>query len=547
MRWPADRIPAQFELRLSPAQHLSGRVTDESGGPVAGAEVTLVFPQRLAGPCVPTEDTRVQTDPNGTWSCDFVPKDAAYVRVEVTHPDFAMPEDEVPVEALRDGTAQFRLTSVVRLRGRVTDDTGTAVSGAQVALGVEGNILPGSSASETTTDAEGRFEFGRVHLQKRLLGVKADGAAPALRLVEVQRDLAPLEIRLSRGAPLRVRVVDEAGMPIQGVQVSVDEWPAEEPASQSSLPGRWYYPGWEWKTDADGRFVWSNAPPETALLTFRKGGYLSRGRQELRPSAGEAVVTLGPSFRGSGTVLDGTTGQPVPEFIVNARFVQSQGLGQTNFGAWHEYNRRQFTGGQFTLEYDSPLLSGPREMHDWQFRVEADGHAPALSRVLRDAERGSRLEFRLQPQPMPEMGVAAPSPAERVATGVAVQPGHVRPGETVTVFVKVRLAPGFHIYALEDSGGSNVPTTINASLRLRQVLEADSPWRGPEPQSQPDSSRTLAGDLVFQRRFLVKDHAQPGRYQLPLTVYLQVCNEALCWPPETIALETQLDVLGLSP
>jgi cytochrome c biogenesis DsbD-like protein len=186
-------------------------------------------------------------------------------------------------------------------------------------------------------------------------------------------------------------------------------------------------------------------------------------------------------------------------------------------------------------------LSGIAQMHDWQFRVEADGYEPGLSRIVRDEERGARLDFRLTPRPLPEISVATPAGAKRVTAGIAVQPQSVRPGDTLTLFVKARVAAGHHIYALEDSGCSNLPTSLDAALR--GVLTPDGPWRSPEAKEQNDGSRTLAGDILFQRRFLVESGADVRTCTLPVTVRFQVCNEALCWPPETIPLETKFQVL----
>src|SRR5262249_46871980 len=125
--------------------------------------------------------------------------------------------------------------------------------------------------------------------------------------------------------------------------------------------------------------------------------------------------------------------------------------------------------------------------------------------------------------------------------GIAVQPQNVRPGDTLTLFVKTRVAAGHHIYALEDSGCSNLPTSLDAALR--GVLTPDGPWRGPEAKTQNDGSRTLAGAVLFQRRFLVESSANAWACTLPVTLRFQVCNEALCWPAETIPLETEFKVL----
>jgi hypothetical protein len=164
-----------------------------------------------------------------------------------------------------------------------------------------------------------------------------------------------------------------------------------------------------------------------------------------------------------------------------------------------------------------------------------------VSRLVRDEERGARLDFQLQPMPLPKILVTAPAGAKRVTAGVAVQPRTVRPGESLTLFVKARIAPGHHIYALEDSGCKNLPTALDAALA--SVLTPDGPWRGPEPKPHDDGSRTLAGEVLFKRRFLIERGARGKTHKLSAAIRFQVCNEALCWPPETVSLETEFEVV----
>ena len=544
MWWDADKAPAKFELRLPEAQAIGGRVTDETGKPVADAGIRLNLPQRLAGPRVALEEFAVKSDADGRWRCEVVPKEAAYVFVEVSHPEFESSGNEVSLEALRAGTAELKVSAVTTLHGRVVDDAGRAIPDAELMLGQARDIWPSSSTLETRTDQEGRFEFRRLRSEKRLLGVYALPFAPAMQSVEVKRDMRPLEIRLNHGSVLRVRVVDQTGQPLAGVGAKVNEWPSGIHSGGDRLPGRWAYPGWEWETDAEGRLIWSNAPPEMVLWSFTKGGYMNRGHHGLKPSAAEQVVKLGAPFRLTGGVTNAENGQVVDQFVLTARFAQVYSLNadtRTNFGGWEEYNRKQFSNGRFSLYYEHPLLGGSEKMHDWQFRVEADGYEPAVSRLVHDEERGSQLDFQLRLRPLPEMKVPAPTGGKRVTTALAVQPRSVRPGDTLTLFVKARIAAGHHIYALEDSGNRNLPTALDAALQ--NVLAPDGPWRGPEPKLQGDGSRTLVGEVLFQRRFLVERSATSKTHQLPVRFRFQVCNEAVCWPPETISSEAEFEVL----
>jgi hypothetical protein len=49
--------------------------------------------------------------------------------------------------------------------------------------------------------------------------------------------------------------------------------------------------------------------------------------------------------------------------------------------------------------------------------------------------------------------------------------------------------------------------------------------------------------VLFKRRFVVERGAASKIHKLSAALRFQVCNEALCWPPETISLETEIEVL----
>ena len=40
------------------------------------------------------------------------------------------------------------------------------------------------------------------------------------------------------------------------------------------------------------------------------------------------------------------------------------------------------------------------------------------------------------------------------------------------------------------------------------------------------------------------ERGEARKHKLPVKLRYQVCNEALCWPPENIVLETELEVLA---
>jgi hypothetical protein len=527
MSWTAGAEPPQFEFKLIPAQTIGGRVVDAATNPVSGAAITVVVPGRLTEPRFAVEDFPIVSDSEGRWRCDFVPKDAAYVRLEFFHPDFNWAEKEISLNELRAERAELKVSPVVTFGGRVLDTSGQAVAGAKVILGSEHSVY---DEPETRTDAEGRFAFARQRPHRRLLAVDAEGWAPTVQFVETNFSL--IEIRLQKGSPLRVRVEDDSGHPLPGVDATVTE-------VQGANRGRWSYSHRAWITDLHGTLVWANAPTQSCAWNFSKSGYMGRNHLQLRPTNNEAVVKLGPAFRLTGTVVDAVAGKSIPEFVLNGRYVQPQPYASP--GTWYDWNRKTFRDGKFSVEYDDPLLGGSSQMHDWQFRVEAEGYEPALSRVIRDEERGTNITFQLTRRAPPQMNVPTPSGKTRVTAAVALQPAAVGPGETFTVFIKARIAEGHWIYAMEDSGSENIPTSIEASVP--RTAEPEAPWRRPQPKVLPDDSRRLGGEVLFSRPYLVEGYAQPQKHKLRFKLHFQVCNELVCWPPEAVDMETELEIV----
>ncbi len=526
---PITTSGSDLELKLSPGETIGGRVIDDASNAVSAASITIIVPSRLAGPRFAVEQFPVMSDSNGVWRCDFVPKNPAFVRLEFSHPDFDWYEQNFDMATLREGKAVLKVFSVGTLSGRVVDSAGVPIPGAQVVLGDETSIY--SPRAETRTDRDGKFSFARLRPERRVLGVLAEGWPPTLQ--PLGTNFTPIEVRLEQGKPLRVRVQDRSGNALPGVTVSIAE--IEGPKGT-----RWGYPDLEWKTDTQGLFVWNNAPAGNLTWNFRRGGYMARSHFGLAASEKEGVIKLGPAFGITGTVVDANTGKPIPEFVVNGRYVQPQPSATP--GTWYDWGRKTFRGGKFSLYYEDPLLGGSSQMHDWQFRVDADGYQTAISRVIKDEERGTNIEFRLAPRPMPQFALEKPSGKTRVTAAAAVQPASAAPGDTVTVSVKARVAEGHWIYALEKSGSANLPTSIEGALP--RVLEADGPWRGPVPKIHEDGARALAGDLLFQRRYLVKYDAQTKKYKMPLKLTFQVCNDAVCYPPEAIDMETEVEIVN---
>ncbi len=178
-------------------------------------------------------------------------------------------------------------------------------------------------------------------------------------------------------------------------------------------------------------------------------------------------------------------------------------------------------------------------------------HGSATCRILRALSLAILTAAATAGEPLrggsddaPPLSVPEPSSTNRLTAGALVWPNRARPGQPVTLFLKVRVAPGFHIYALDHSGRSTVPTKISGALP--DALQPQGPWRSTPPKTIEDGSRALMGDILFQRSLEASPKARPGSNEVAVELEFQLCNEAACWPPEKVHLKTILEVLPFS-
>jgi hypothetical protein len=136
-------------------------------------------------------------------------------------------------------------------------------------------------------------------------------------------------------------------------------------------------------------------PPggEGRKIPFRR---LGLSRVGARPPVRDRATGVDLPFRISGTVTDRKTRKPIGDFLVTPRYAFPN-MTPPVFGEWEEYDGERFAGGKFEITYDRPLLVGSIETPGWQFRVEAEGYEPFVTRVVRNVERDAKLDCRLQP------------------------------------------------------------------------------------------------------------------------------------------------------
>ena len=198
---------------------------------------------------------------------------------------------------------------------------------------------------------------------------------------------APLEVTLKPGRTIHGRVVDSAGKPIAGAEVSYDGL-----ADRNGIfTGRTL--DWKTETDTDGAFSWNSAPDQPVLLTIMKRGYMGLEWTKVQTgTTNETAFTLGPPLTVKGLVNDADTGEPVAAFKITPGWPEGD-------GARFE-RQRASTGsaGHYEVHFESPIIISSSPF-DFVFQISAAGYAPVKSRAIKPGEGEVTWDVKLKKTP----------------------------------------------------------------------------------------------------------------------------------------------------
>jgi len=276
----------------SGAGRLTGRVVDERGRPVAGAEVALVsggasFGFGSLGFGALETQCEGLADEDGRFALD--PRESGSFHLAVGADGFAPFRREI---ALSAGAAldagNLALDPGVFLSGRVVDERGSPVAGAEIRRPFEserGGLVVvsgrGSGTVVARTDAAGRFSIARQAVGPWTLRVRSE--AHPEREVEGQTELggervSGLEIVLERGFEIAGRIL---GAPPDGTEeLRVSAAPVADPdASDLALEGLALAGARAARVAADGSFRLRGLKGGRSYrVQARAGGGLISGR-----------------------------------------------------------------------------------------------------------------------------------------------------------------------------------------------------------------------------------------------------------------------------
>jgi len=320
--------PGSVSIALQRAASIVGRVTDETGAPVAGARVRLARDMgvrammRAGSPAALLGRQGVTSGPDGSFRLRRLAPEKN-LTLEAGKAGY-VPAKRYGV-TLKAGEVVKDVALVVKrgleARGRVVDAAGQPIAGAEVRVsrpeGGGGQFvfqIGGMGSREkpdASSGADGLFRVGGLEPGEYALAVSREGYAPKrVPSVTVQAE-GPNEwpaIVLSPGVAVAGFVRNGKGEPVVGAQIG---------AFGDGAGPR------QTTTDPEGRFRLEGFGSDRAvMLNIRADGYGSLQRR-VTPPAEDLTLVLKTTGVIRGRVEDSATNRPVSEFT--ASYAESRG------------------------------------------------------------------------------------------------------------------------------------------------------------------------------------------------------------------------------
>lgn len=403
--FPVER---RYSYRLNQGVEIGGRIVDESGDPLENVHVFLSMPSvKREDGSRDSIDSWFQTDAEGQWSCPGIFSDMSQLKIRLEHATHVDESSEEswpqmrPVkpeefDGLRDKTHVRVMHEDPPLVGKVVGPDGQPVAG--VTVDISGRDLDWSQhyarGMVIKTNEAGEFRLPRPPRGEQRLTLLGPGSRR--QVVEMTVDLAkPLKVTLTAGRRMEFRVMDINGEPVPGVTFI------------PRIPGSEF----RGKTGADGRWIWEGAPDTDVDYQIGSDKYLCQPPDSVySPDDSPVTLTLRRKLPVIGKVVDGETGEPIPEFrLYSGSHFKSNRPGLWSWWMETTQTMRPVKGswaeGKVSVNPGTPLEPGrfQQRLHTLdrliRYRVQADGYLPEVSAVLDAADLPDKpveLEFRLK-------------------------------------------------------------------------------------------------------------------------------------------------------
>ena len=296
-------VPHQYTVKLDRGSDIGGVVVDEMGKPIPNVRVELrastewrrgnVKPTAVEYPFYnnyfsaysPVFGTCPVTDAEGRWQCGRFPKQIEIIELRLFLPDNSCQQfhtendgsmcfsgDPIKMADLRSQKAKLVAKKGIAVHGVVVDPEGKPVSGITLSE-IDGrkHVKP---LAVLSTGSDGRFFLPNRDPHQIML--KASGAGFAINpaVVDIRPDMPEVRIQISPAIPLRVRVVDASGHPVEKAYMGIVGMDM----------------GWHGESDRDGYIVWNEAPRESLAYQIYREGYGSTLQKITSDGTGRTVT-----------------------------------------------------------------------------------------------------------------------------------------------------------------------------------------------------------------------------------------------------------------
>jgi len=285
LRVPNDTKVAEHEVVLRRGAPVGGRVQTGEGKPVVGARVTYDGASSWAQSGDARYDAAM-TDAAGRFRFDALPQGS--FRFVARADGFAPGTSDI---VTLDGQSEPALVVVTvpagaTLAGTVVDAQGKPAASARVRVQVKSDGMRWGRARQVYSNDQGRFEMKNLPAKVvEAMALHDRGSSENLEVELTATAPAEVTLQLSNTGVIAGVVVDEAGEPVEGAQVS--GWPSFGGRRGQRGPGR--FGGSEELTDAGGRFVLRGLAEGTYSLRATPPGSSGMGRLWFRDSVDAEV------------------------------------------------------------------------------------------------------------------------------------------------------------------------------------------------------------------------------------------------------------------
>lgn len=359
-RDPQDRsLPKAYTLELEEATEIWGKVTDDTGTPIAGATVVvnIANPEKPEGSGMDRNFISyeaVKTDNEGNWKFNGAPMEFESVALGVwsyrhISGEFFRFKDFTSNDA-KAGSIALTLPKGISIEGVVMDKNEKPLKGAQVMFGSQ---MASNKMEPQLTNAEGQFLYTAKEGEKVTLTITAPGHSPEIASFMLGDETHELTVYLEESETMFGRIIGPDDEPVPFAWVFPDTWRGSR-ALETRV-----------QADKDGKFLWKDAPYDEVkcYIDGTAQGYL---REEVRlvASEKEIVIRLKRALRVKGTVVDESTGKAIDHFHV----IRCSMLDERNV-RWERERHQKANSGKFsyTVGWRYPRYG---------IRIEAPGYLP---------------------------------------------------------------------------------------------------------------------------------------------------------------------------